>query len=507
MNKPRAWQAFLFSDLGILLLLGLLRFVPLLLTNGQSGWHRDELDTLDNARYLDWGYISYPPLAPFIARVALTLFGPSLVGVHLFSTLAQALAMVLAGLMARELGGSRFAQVAAAVAVAIAPYGLLEGVLFHYSSFDYLWWVLIAYQVIRLLKSDDPRWWLGIGAVIGIGMMTKYTMSYFVAGVVVGVLLTRVRRYLVSPWLWGGAALALLIFLPNLIWQAQHGFVSLSFLAGIHARDVLQGRAAGYLIEQLVFTTNLATIPFWVAGLYFYFFARAGHRYRLLAWMFLVPFLLFLVTQGRSYYVAPVYPMLLAGGAVLVEQGLAKLPAAGARVVQGFTWVALAVSGAAFAVVALPIASINSPLWDAASDINGELKEMVGWPEMVETVAGIYAALPAEDKAQAGILVGNYGEAGAIDLYGPAYGLPRAISGVNSYWLRGYGDPPPQTLIVLGFSGSQAYRLFDSCQSAGYITNRYNVLNEETRDHAIILLCRGPREPWSELWKDMLSFG
>jgi len=507
MNKRRTWQAILFSDTGILILLGLLRSVPLLLTNGQSGWHRDELDTLDNARYLAWGYVAYPPLAPFIARVALTLFGPSLVGVRLFSTLAHAVAMVLAGLMARELGGRRWAQVTAAIAAAIAPYALLGGGLFHYSSFDYLWWVSIAYLMVRLLKSGDARWWLGIGAVIGVGMMTKYTLAFLVVGIVVGVILTRARRHLASPWLWGGVALALLIVLPNLAWQIQHGFISLDFMRSIHARDVRIGRAEGYLIEQLVFTTNVVTIPFWVAGLYCYFFARMGQSYRPLGWMFLVPFLLFLVTQGRSYYLAPAYPMLFAGGAVVVERWLTSLSATRARVVRGITWGAFAVGGVVFAPVALPIAPVNSRLWNVVSEINGELKEEIGWPELVETVAGIYATLPAEDKPQAGILTGNYGEAGAINLYGPAYGLPEAISGVNSYWLRGYGDPAPQTLIVVGIESTRARSLFESCKPAGQITNRYGVRNEETREHPVILLCRGPRQPWPELWKRLRSFG
>jgi 4-amino-4-deoxy-L-arabinose transferase-like glycosyltransferase len=507
MNKLRTWQTIALSDTGILILLALLRFAPLLLTNGQSGWHRDELDTLDNARYLAWGYVAYPPVAPFIARVALTLFGPSLVGVRLFSTLAQASAMVLAGLMARELGGRRWAQATAAVAVAIAPYALLEGVLFHYSSFDYLWWVLIAYLMIRLLKSGDARWWLGIGAVIGVGLMTKYTAAFLVVSIVVGVILTRERRHLASPWLWGGVALSLLIVLPNLIWQIRHDFISLDFMSSIHARDVRVGRAEGYLIEQFVFAANVVTIPLWVTGLYCYFFAHIGRSYRLLGWMFLVPFVLFLITQGRSYYLAPAYPMLFAGGAVVVEQWLTSLSAARARLVTGIIWGAFAIGGVAFATVALPIAPVNSRLWNVVSEINGELKEEIGWPELVETVAGIYAALPPEDKPQAGILAGNYGEVGAINLYGPAYGLPKAISGVNSYWLRGYGEPPPQTLIVLGFSYTDAYRFFESCQTAGLITNRYGVRNEETRDHPVILLCRGPREPWPELWKRLRSFG
>ena len=203
LANPRTWRSIVFSDLGILILLGLLRFLPLLLTNGQTGWHRDELDTLDNARYLAWSYVAYPPLAPFVARFALTLFGPSLIGVRFFAALAHAISMVLTGLMARELGGRRWAQVVAALAVAIAPFALLGGSLFQYSSFDYLWWVLLAYQVIRLIKSDDPRWWLGIGAIIGLGMMTKYTIVFLVIGIVIGVILTPARRYLKSPWLWG----------------------------------------------------------------------------------------------------------------------------------------------------------------------------------------------------------------------------------------------------------------------------------------------------------------
>jgi hypothetical protein len=213
-----------------------------------------------------------------------------------------------------------------------------------------------------------------------------------------------------------------------------------------------------------------------------------------------------LATQGRPYYLAAAYPMLLAAGAVVIERWLASLPALGARFVQAITWAAFIVSGVAFALLALPITTINSPLWDVVSDINGELKEMVGWPDLVESVAAIYATLPAEEKAVAGILTGNYGEAGAINLYGPAYGLPQAISGVNSYWLRGYGNPPPQTVIVLG-SGGAAYSYFGSCQFAGAIKNRFGVMNEESRDHPAVYVCRAPRQPWPDLWQRLRSFG
>ena len=252
----------IFNDLGILMMLALLRFFLHLLTNGQYGFHRDELATLDDARYLAWGYVAYPPLTPFIARLAIELFGPSLIGVRLFSALAQSVVMVLAGLMTRELGGSRLAQIVTALAVAIAPISLLQGALFQYVSFDYLWWVLIAYLTIRLLKSENPRWWLGIGAVIGVGMMTRYTMAFFVAGIVGGVLLTQTRHYLTNGWLWGGVTLSLLIFLPNLIWQIQHDFISQEFLSSIHARDVELGRTEGFLIEQSFVCASLVHYPF-----------------------------------------------------------------------------------------------------------------------------------------------------------------------------------------------------------------------------------------------------
>jgi 4-amino-4-deoxy-L-arabinose transferase-like glycosyltransferase len=487
--------------------LALARVLLHTLTNGQYGFHRDELATLDDARHLAWGYVAYPPLTPAVGRVALELFGPSLPGLRLFAALAQGAAMVLAGLMARELGGGRWAQVVASLAVAIAPISLLMGALFQYVAFDYLWWVVVAYCTIRLLRSENPRWWLGIGAAIGIGMLTKYTMAFCVAGLGAGVLLTSARRHLASRWLWGGAALAVLIVLPNLLWQAQHGFVSLEFLAAIHARDVAIGRTQGYLVEQLFVSANPFTIPLWVTGLGFYLVSRAGRRYRAVGWMYVVPFALFLVAQGRSYYLAPAYPMLIAAGAVVGERWLGSLRATRARVVRSTAWTALAAGTVLGGALMLPIAPVGSGLWGVTSAVHDNFVEQIGWPELVATVAEIYAALPADERSGTAILTGNYGEAGAVDLYGPAAGLPAAISGVNSYWARGYGDPPPRTLIVLGFRRDAAERLFETCDLAGRLTNRYGVRNEESRDHPDVFVCRGPRRPWPALWAELRRFG
>ena len=507
MKSFRMLQKYILSDLGLLILLALARFLVHMLANGQYGFHRDELAMFDYARHLDWGFVDFPPLAPFIMRVGYELFGGSLPGVRLFGALAQSLAVLLAGLIARELGGSRWAQVTAAAAAAIAPWSLLIGSVLVYTTIDYLWWVLIAYLMIRLLKTDNPRWWLAIGAVIGLGMQTKYSIIFLVAGIVTGVILTRARRHLLSPWLWAGVLLAVLIFLPNLAWQAQHDFISLDFLSSIHARDIRIGRTDTFLKDQTYISANLVTLPLWILGLGFYFFAPTGKRYRTLGWMFLVPAALLYVTKGRGYYLAPAYPMLLAAGAAWLGGGITRLSAWKARFAQGFSWAALAASFLVFSSLVLPLAPVNSSWWKKVTEINSEFKEEIGWPDMVETVARIYAALPLEERAVTGIFTGNYGEAGAINLYGPAYGLPEAISGVNSYWLRGYGSPATQTVIVLGENSSYASRYFQSCNFAGSITNRYGVMNEETRDHSTILICRGVRGSWQEIWKSILHFG
>ena len=200
-----------------------------LLTNGRYGFHRDELQFLSDARHLDWGYVAYPPFTPFMERIGLDIFGLSLVGLRLFSVITQAFAIVVTAMMARELGGGRLAQVTAALVVATSGLPVFEGTEFQYSTFDYLWWALIAYFTIRLLKTEDPRWWIGIGAAIGLGLQTKYTMCFFIAGLLGGMVLTSARRYFLSGWFWGGVGVALVIFLPNFLWQVQHGFISCIF--------------------------------------------------------------------------------------------------------------------------------------------------------------------------------------------------------------------------------------------------------------------------------------
>ncbi len=564
VEKGAWWR----SGTGVVVGIAVATVVVHVATGGRYGFERDELMALEDARHLAWGYVQYPPMTAFFGRMALMLFGTSLVGFRFFAAVAQAVALALTGLMAKELGGGKWAQAVATLAG--VPFCLGGGALMQYMSFDYVCWVLVAYGMVRLLKSEEARWWLVVGAGIGLGMMAKYTMGFLAAGVVAGVLLSHARKYLRSGWLWSGALLAMGIFLPNFLWQWRRDFISLEFLKFLHERDVRLGLTDWFLPGQVEMT--LLAFPLAVAGIYFYFHAEEGKRYRALGWMYAAPLALFVVMRGRDYYLAPAYPMLYAAGAVWVERkwrvasgerrgeasatpGSAHATEARAGVavadrlrrrsllqtqengnpvnrpegqplqtqeedarpsIQGreklgrwvtwVVWAALTADVAIAAAVALSIAPVNSTWWKFAAQVDGALPEQIGWPEFVETVAQVRERLPGGERARAGILAGNYGEVGALNLYGEKYGLPRAISGVNSSWERGYGNPAPDTVIVAGYSREFLEKHFASCEVAGHSWNKYGVANEETREDPDIFVCRGLKESWEEFWKGMRKF-
>jgi len=507
MRVDDSWRKLASNDLAVLVLWATAGVLLHTVTNGQYGFHRDELATLDDARSLEWGYVAYPPLTPFLARVALILFGPSLVGLRFFAAVALGLVLVLTGLMARHLGGGRQAQIVAALAAAMGGVAFGGGRLFQYVSFDYLWWVAAAYFMVRLLASDDPRWCLGVGVAIGLGMLTKYTMMFLAVGIACGFLLTPARRFLRSPWLWCGIALALVIFLPNLLWQIRHHFVSLDFLKNIHARDIRMGRTDSFVLEQFWIATNPPTVPLWLAGLFYLFATPDGKRFRPIGWMFIVPFVLFVVGKARGYYLAPGYPMLLAAGAVWGERWVASLSTRRALVIRRTTWMALAIGALVDAAIVLPIPPPGSLWWQFADRANGgNFNEEIGWPELVQTIASIRDSLPVEERSRLGILASDSGQAGAINLYGPTLKLPRAICGMNSHWLRGYGDPPPETVIVVGMSRDLAQRAFESCQIAGHVSNRFGIGNSTIRNPDIFV-CHRLRQPWPQFWQGFQYYG
>jgi hypothetical protein len=491
------------SDTVVLAAIAGVLVVAHLLTNSRYGFHRDELQFLSDASHLDWGFVAYPPLTPFVERISLAVFGLNLVGLRLASVLAQAAAVIVTGLMARELGGGRLAQTVAAVSIALSPLPLFEGTEFQYTTFDYLWWVLLAYCVIRLLKSENWQWWLAIGAIAGVGLMTKYAILFYVAGILGGFLLTRARRHMLSWHFVAALGLTVLICLPNLLWQTHHHFISYDFLKYIHKRDVGEGRAKGFLWQQFWLCANLFAAPLWIAGLAAFLLSA---RYRVLAWMFLIPVGAFALNHGRGYYTAAAYPMLVAMGAVAGERWIAPMRAWLRRSLAIVYFAGVAVVGAYMAAVILPIAS-SGPLMRFALSHNGDLREEIGWTEMVQTVARIRDSLPPEEQAHLGITTGNYGEYGAIEILGRAYGLPEPIGTTNSEWLRGYPSEPPTTIIALGIRPEQADEIFTNCRLAGHNGNSQGIHNEESVDHPWIFLCGPPRKPWAEVWKDFQDYG
>jgi 4-amino-4-deoxy-L-arabinose transferase-like glycosyltransferase len=491
------------SDIFVLLAIAAAVALFHLLTDNRYGFHRDELQFLSDARHLDWGYVAYPPLTPFVERIGLSLFGLSLAGLRLFSVIAQAILIFVSALMARQLGGGRLAQVTTALAVAFSPLPIFESTEFQYTSFAMLWWVLVAYFAIRLLQSENPRWFLAIGAVIGLGLQTKYDIAFYVAGILTGLLLTPARRFLATGWFWAGVALAFLIFLPNLLWLIHHDFISYTFLQHIHARDVGEGRANGFFKGQFLADANLAAAPLWIAGLIGYLLNR---RYRMLAWMYLVPLALFFVGQGRYYYTAGAYPMLLAMGAVLTERWLRTLPRWGRVTVESVYFAAFAFVSVFACAMIMPLAS-SGPLKDYALRHSEDLREEIGWNDLARTVAQIRDSLPPNEQAHLGITTGNYGEYGAIEILGSAYHLPQPIGTTNSEWLRGYPAPAPATLIVLGLTRRQADSIFTGCRWAGHNGNSLGVRNEESMYHPDIFLCGPPRLSWQALWKRHRDFG
>jgi Dolichyl-phosphate-mannose-protein mannosyltransferase len=373
-----------------------------------------------------------------------------------------------------------------------------------YTSFDYFAWVLTAYFVVRLLKTGDPRYFLLVGASIGLGMLAKYTMIFFAVGMLAGLVFTDARKYFRTIWPWLGLLLSLLIIAPNFLWQSQHHFVTYEFLRFLHHRDVAEGLTHSFLADQ--FEMTLLSSPLWFAGLYYCLFAREGSKFRALAWMYLVPLAIFLLAKGRGYYLMPAYTVLYAAGGVWGERWISNLSLRQARPIRAAVIAALTISIVGAAAVGLPIAPIPSAWFRAADAMNITLRDEIGWEDLVSTLVKVRDSLPPESRAHLGILAENYGEVGAINLYGPSRGLPRAISGVNSSWERGYGDPPPQILIIVGFPRAFVEASFDSCQLAAQNTNALGVVNEETTERRDIFLCGPPKAGWPQFWRNFQYF-
>ena len=445
------------------------------------GWHRDELYFLQCGRRLAWGYVDQPPVTPFVARVATELFGTNLVGLRLFPALVLGAVVLLMAAMARELGGGRRAEVIAAASGAVCPLFLGMGHLLATATFDLLAWTAITYLVVRLMAREDDRLWLAVGAVAGVGLLNKHTVVFVMFGVVVGLLLTPSgRRHFGRPWLWAGGALALLIWSPNLVWQAQHDWAVVDMLQSLNEE------AAGedvvlFLPSQLLILGGLVAV--WIPGLRR---LLRDERLRVLGVAYLVLLAVFLVGRGKPYYMAGVYPVLLAAGAVAWEQR-------GRQQQQALPWI-IGLTLLIGLPLAVPVIPMDWARHHPIEDLQLELGAQLGWPELVDRVAEVRRVVDGPVT----ILTANYGQAGAIELYGPSRGLPLAYSGHNNEWL--WGPPPRETpvTITVGFSSGRLRPLFGDCERVGVLGPPHGVASEE--DGTELHICQDQRAPWPELW-------
>jgi hypothetical protein len=511
-----AGAAVLAGGLGVVVLLAAAKLLVHLATTGRFGYSYfvDELYFLACARHLAWGFVDMPPLFPAIVAALRAVLGESLLAIRLLPALAGAALVLMTGLIARDLGGRRFAQGIAALAVLVAPIWLALHSIDTMNALDQLFWTGGAWIVVRIVRDDRPRLWVLFGAVAGLGMLDKHSMAFFGVAVVAALLLTPERRALRSPWLWLGGLLAGAIFLPNLVWMVQHHFPHFEMLANVkrEGRDVSLNPLQ-FMVQQ-VLLMNPLTLPLWLGGLAWLLFDREGRRYRVLGIAWLAVMAEMLLLDGRPYYPAPAYPMLLAAGGVALEGWLASPRWRAARPVYAAL---LALSGAVLAPLFTPLLPPETLIrYSRAIGMTqprienhrlGPLPQLMadrfGWQEMAEEVARIYRSLPPADRARAAIFGQNYGQAGAIDLFGPALGLPPAISGHLSYYLWGPRGYTGDVMIVLDDERPTLERLFGSVELAGHVAHPYSMPYQ----HFDVFVCRGPRQSLAALWPRIKRYG
>jgi hypothetical protein len=498
------------SGLGLIGLAAATKLLVHLATTGLFGYGYfvDELYFLACSRHLAWGFVDMPPLFPAIVALQRSALGESLLAVRLLPAVAGAALVVMTGLMARDLGGRRFAQGIAALAVLTAPIWLVMHSIDTMNALEQLSWTGATWIVLRILRDDRPRLWLLFGAVAGLGLLNKHSMAFFGVAVVVGLLATPARAAFRSRWFWLGGAVALTLLLPNLVWMVQHHFPHLEMLANIKrdGRDVQLGPLQ--FMAQQALMINPVALPLWLGGLVWLLADREGRRWRALGVAWLAVIAEMLVLDGRVYYPAPAYPVLLAAGGVALERWLAarrRVAALGPAYA-----VALALSGAALAPLSVPLLPPETLIrYTRAIGLDqpriehhllGPLPQLMadrfGWREMAQEVARIYHALPPADRARAAIFGQIYGQAGAIDLFGPALGLPPAISAHLSYYLWGPRGYTGEVMIIMDDDRQTLERLFGSVQLAGHVGHPYSMPYE----HFDVFVCRAPRQSLSALW-------
>ncbi|MFE3192458.1 ArnT family glycosyltransferase [Nocardia sp. NPDC059240] len=461
--------------------------------SGRYGYHRDELYFLAAGRHVDWGYPDQPPLVPLLARAMSAIDSNSVMLLRVPATLAATVVVICAARYAREFGGGRKAQAIAAGAVASAALLAGAGHTLSTAIVDLAVWSVLMLLVLRLLRTPfEPRWWLAIGVVAGIGVQNKALIVVPIAALALSLLVTGPREVFATRYFPAAIGMAAVISAPYVLWQARNGWPQWALSKAI------AGGSSGSSNTRIQFVLlqfgmiGLLVFPLWIVGLRWLW----RSRYRAFTLAYGVQFLVYLIMVGKAYYLGGMYPLLLAAGAVAAEPWLA-----GHRI-RTATLVSAIVADAVFSVLVflpmLPISVLRNP--SPVLAINKEAGETVGWPQFTARIADIRA----HSAPDADLLTANYGEAGAMEQFGGPFGLPTPHSVDNAYWWWG---PPSgaHPVIVIGMSADQVARFCLDPEPLGRIDNGRGIHNIE--QGRAIILCRTPRRPWSEMWPAMRHLG
>lgn len=491
----------------LIAILALAKFAIQFAAAGRYGIFADELYDLACARHLDWGYVDQPPLIALIAWAVTHTLGASLYALRFLPAVAGALLVVVTARIARELGGGRFAQGLAGFAVIPVPIYLMVDHWLTMNAFEPLIWTLVAYLALRMVRRQDPRMWLAIGLLCGIGIENKYSMLLPILALPPALLATPHRRLLASVWCAAGVAVGFLVFLPNLLWLVRHDFPFLEFEHNARLNGAQLKRPPLDFIADQMLIMNPVLSALWIGGLAWLLAAKPAREARFLGWFFLAIALPLLILRAKNYYLVPAYPLLFAAGAV----GFEALTRQNWRWARGVYAGAVLAAGIVLAPLVLPILPIEDFL--AYQSALGGFRPVVyersrpgllplqfeaelGWEEMVQATAKVYAALPPAEQANTAIFGNDYSEAGAIDYFGPKYGLPTAISHHVSYWLWGPQHYDGKTVIVLGSDGTGDREHFGSVEIAGRVENPFSRPDENFD----IYLCRDLTGGLHALW-------
>ena len=506
LRFPPCNRQFFASDIAILFYLALFKFFLHFLTNHQYNYQRDEFYFVDCARHLGFGYVDHPPMIAFITKLSLLLFGDSVHDLRIFSALAGGIKVFLMGLLVHEMGGGRFAQIVATVMYIFAPVYLGTDTILCIPSFEQLWWLLSFYTLLLIIKYDKPTYWLLFGYFAGLGLMTKHSMLFLGFGLSIGLLLTPHRKYILSPWIWAGGLFAFAIFLPNILWQIHYDWPTVEFMKNLNKHNLSHIAPFEFLAGQILYM-GLPYFPIWIIGLFSLLFLPRFRSYQIFGWIFLSIFILLLLLKSKIYYLAPAYPMLFVAGAITLEQWTNLQ-----RWLRPTIICLLLVPGILFVPLAIPILpfstfnqfiTVFTQIAPNAYELKYGFADMFGWENQVKTVAGVYNALPPEEKAKCTIVGNNYGETSAINFYGPKYHLPKAIDTHMTYFLWGPGDATFDIVIKVGSSKQELSQFFDDIQQAALITNENAVYYE---NNLPVFLCRKPKVDIRALWPELKNY-